>query len=376
MHVDNLPAFSNGWAFCATATTIVSGCVAERTRLSAYVLFSVVLSGFIYPMVVRWVWDDEGFLSHGTKELPWLKFHDFAGSVVVHVVGGTSGLVFARLVGPRLGRFMNHTPNANASITRPSRGGWFFFRGWSWRGGKKESIKVKSDDNDLYEDESMLEGHDPSLVAIGTFLLWFGWYGFNAGSTGQLSNGGADLAARAIATTSMSASGAVLMAVVLNRFHIIHFTPQVLCNALLSGLVSITASCTIVELWSAILIGAVGALFAMAADRLVTRIHIDDPLQAFAVHGASGIWGGLAVGIFGAEWSTNPASLEQFASQVIGVLVIFSWTVVMSVVTLSVIHGSLRLLRIGGLRVPSPRSSRVLIPSSRQIYWGAKRLEV
>jgi Amt family ammonium transporter len=106
VRVESLPAFTSGWAFCATATTIVSGCVAERTRLAAYVLFSVVLSGVIYPMVVQWVWHDGGFLSHGTAALPWLKFHDFAGSVVVHTVGGTSGLVFAYLVGPRLvGRY-------------------------------------------------------------------------------------------------------------------------------------------------------------------------------------------------------------------------------------------------------------------------------
>jgi hypothetical protein len=288
-----------------------------------------------------------------------------------------------------LGRFI--TPSLASGTGKPASRG--LFSGWSWRGRKAQSSKVKEEDQ--YEDESMLEGHDPSMVAVGTFILWFGWYGFNAGSTGRLSDGGAELAvglrvalhdahwtalyresmtrdlvpsssnrccclwcgpsppSRAIGTTSMSASGAVLMAVLLNLLHVIHFNPQVLCNALLCGLVSITASCTIVELWAALLIGAVGTLFVTAADRLVTRMHIDDPLQAFAVHGACGVWGGLAVGIFGAEWSTNPASWEQFASQVIGVSIIVSWTVSMSVIALFFIHGSMRLLRLGGLRVPA-----------------------
>jgi class 3 adenylate cyclase len=225
----------------------------------------------------------------------------------------------------------------------------------SWQGIiglQSEPTEVKSLD-DRYQDGAVFEGHDPSLIAAGTFILWFGWYGFNAGSAGQLSNGGAELAARAMSATSMSASGAVLMAVVLNYFRFVRFTPQVLCNALLSGLVSITASCTIVELWSALLIGAVGCLIFNAAEKLVTQGRVDDPLQAFAVHGASGVWGGLAAGIFGAEWSTNPASWEQFASQVIGLSVIAAWTVITSTITLYLISRSLRLLRIGGLRVPA-----------------------
>jgi ammonia channel protein AmtB len=334
---------------------LYSRCVAERTRISGYVMFSTVLAGVIYPMAAQWVWSDQGFLYTGTKALPWLKFHDFAGSVVVHVVGGVAGLIFSIAVGPRLGRFNTNKDsgsfNSNNGMEPNPRRSLFRL----WRSEKKESGRnsPKLHKTDQYEDGTMFEGHDPSLVAAGTFILWFGWYGFNAGSTRQLSDGGAELAARAFGATSMGAAGGVLMAVVLHSLCVVHFTPQVLCNALLAGLVSITASCTIIEMWAALVIGATGVLVAILANKAITWMRVDDPLQAFAVHGAAGIWGGLAAGLFGAEWSTHPAGWEQFASQVIGLVVIITWTAGMSSIALCLIQAFLQLLRIGGLRVPA-----------------------
>lgn len=310
-------------------------------------MFTVFLSGAIYPMVVSWAWTEGGFLKHGSEAIPWLKFHDFGGSVVVHAVGGVAGLIFAHAVGPRLGLFINHSPQlADGKI-------FYGHRIFCWLFGRKDKNIFRPELGSKVADKRLMEGHDSSLVAAGTFILWFGWYGFNAGSTGQLSDGGVELAGRAISTTSMSAAGGVLMAVILNSLGVIYFTPQSLCNALLSGLVSITASCSIVELWSALVIGAVGTLFSIGADKVMKDMYIDDPLQAFAIHGASGIWGGLAVGIFGADWSSNPAGGQQFASQVIGISVIVVWTASTTVFALTIVDLSLRIANVGGLRVPA-----------------------
>ena len=227
----------------------------------------------------------------------------------MYMVGGIAGVIFAWRVGPRLGRF----------------------------GGKKEKDKL------IYR----FEPHSYYLIGLGTIILWFGWYGFNAGSTMQLSQGNSKVAARIFATTSLSPSAAILTTfferlIRSNRCP----DPARMCNSAIAGLVAITACCADVEAWAAVLIGAIAGWVYLFAEQFLERIRVDDPLGAFAVHGACGCWGTLAVGLFGADWSDHPASLKQFASQCVGIVTISAWTSAMSLFCLFTYE------RLAPLRVP------------------------
>jgi Amt family ammonium transporter len=235
--------------FAGAAATIVAGAVAERMNFTAYLAYSFVLSAFIYPVVGHWVWGG-GWLSN-------LGFHDFAGSTVVHAVGGVSGLVGAWLLGPRVGKYnKDGSPNAIA-------------------------------------------GHSLPLASLGVFILWFGWYGFNAGST--LGMGEPDVVARvAINTTLAPSIGAVLAMVV---SWVKYGKPDLMLslNGALAGLVGITAPCAAVSPGAAIWIGAVAGVLVIFAIEWIDMIRVDDPVGAIAVHGVCGIWGTLAVGLWGLE---------------------------------------------------------------------------
>jgi Amt family ammonium transporter len=235
--------------FAGAAATIVAGAVAERMNFTAYLAYSFILSAFIYPVVGHWVWGG-GWLSD-------LGFHDFAGSTVVHAVGGVSGLVGAWLLGPRIGKYnKDGSPNAIA-------------------------------------------GHSLPLASLGVFILWFGWYGFNAGST--LGMGEPDVVARvAINTTLAPSIGAVLAMVV---SWVKYGKPDLMLslNGALAGLVGITAPCAAVSPGAAIWIGAIAGLLVIFAIEWIDMIRVDDPVGAVAVHGICGIWGTLAVGLWGLE---------------------------------------------------------------------------
>jgi Amt family ammonium transporter len=256
------------WAFAAAAATIVSGAVAERCQLSAYLFYTVGITGFVYPVVVHWVWDTSGFASAFSKTNVMLGgCIDFAGSGVVHMTGGWAAFVGAWVLGPRTGRF---------------------------------------------EDPASFEGHSTPLVIIGTFLLWFGWYGFNPGSTLKIDGYGRDMARVAVTTTLAAASGGV------SGLFLKRWIPKSLggsgiydishtCNSLLGGLVGITASCSVVTPACAVVIGIIAAFVYHGASCMMRKLKIDDPLDAFAVHGACGVWGVLSVGIFAAkEYSYSP----------------------------------------------------------------------
>ena len=236
-------------AFAATAATIVSGAVAGRMKFGAYLIFSAVLTGLIYPISGAWKWGG-GFLADA-------GFADFAGSVVVHAVGGFAGLAGAIVLGPRLGRFTD---------------------------GKS----------------TPLPGHNITFAAIGVFLLWVGWYGFNPGS--QLTYGGiaeSELTTYiALTTTLAAAAGAVTAMLVAWK---LFGKPDVTMalNGVLAGLVSITANCDQVSTTSALIIGAVGGLLVVGGIILLDKLQIDDPVGAWPVHGLCGVWGGIATGIFG-----------------------------------------------------------------------------
>lgn len=237
-------------AFCATAATIVSGAVAGRLKFSAYLIYTAVITGLIYPIVGFWKW--------GGGWLAAMGFHDFAGSLVVHACGGFSGLAAAIILGPRLGRFTSE--------------------------GKSVPIL----------------GHNLSLATLGVFVLMIGWYGFNPGSQLAFSGSGNVTAVCKIAvntTLAGCAGGLVGMAL---SWVVFKKPDLTMClNGILAGLVGITANCDCVTNGESLVIGAIAGVLVMAAIMLLDKLKIDDPVGAFPVHGVCGVWGGIATGLFG-----------------------------------------------------------------------------
>jgi len=287
------------WAFCVTASTIVSGAVAERMKLEAYFIYTIFITAFIYPVVVHWVWGGEGWASAFNENIPGpeLPIIDFAGSGVVHMVGGWSGLMGAILVGPRTGRF--------AQVA----------------------------------DAQDFTTHSIPLQAFGTFVLWFGWYGFNCGSTVAVygSMGTASLVA---VTTTLAAAAGGLTTSLVSRFYAKKWNIGLACNGILAGLVSITAPCSVVDPGYAIIIGMIGGFVYYGFSLLMITLKIDDPLDAAAVHGACGFWGVVSVAIFTTNENISRAGYLDFVAE-IGVgtrlgyqicvaLIITAWTMCLS----------------------------------------------
>lgn len=236
-------------AFCGAAATIVAGGMAERMKFGAYLIYSFLISAIVYPIVGHWIWGG-GWLSN-------MGFADFAGSTVVHTVGGVAALVGTSILGPREGKY-------------------------------KADGKVNP-----------VAGHSIPLASLGVFILWFGWFGFNAGST--LSVGDGSLIARVAINTNLAAAlgGISAMAVVWQRFGKPDLSMAM--NGALAGLVAVTAPCAYVEPWAAMVIGVIAGFLCVRAVELLDKLHIDDPVGAFPVHGVCGIFGTIAIGIFGKE---------------------------------------------------------------------------
>lgn len=283
-------------AFAATAATIVSGAVAGRMKFSAYLVYSAILTGLIYPISGAWKW--------GGGWCDAMGFQDFAGSIVVHAVGGFAGLAGAIFLGPRIGRFS--------------------------RDGKSQPIP----------------GHNISFAALGVFILWVGWYGFNPGS--QLTYAGAANANAttyiALTTTLAAAAGAVTA---LLTAWVMFGKPDVTMalNGVLGGLVAITANCDRVSQGESLIIGLIGGLLVVMGILILEKFKIDDPVGAWPVHGLCGLWGGLATGIFGDLPDGVGSVGEFFTTQVICSLSICVW----AFVTMSIVFGVLKA--IGMLRV-------------------------
>ena len=214
-----------------------------------------MITGFIYPVVVHWVWDGEGWISAFNADTFEGGMIDFAGSGVVHMVGGIAALVGAIAVGPRKGRFES-----------------------------KSSSKS-------------FGAHSAPLQVLGTFILFVGWFGFNCGSTLGVA-GYSHAMARAAVTTTLCAVAGGLTTTILGKIIDGKWDLGMMCNGILAGLVSITAGCSVVESWASILIGIIGGLVCFGASRALVYLKIDDPLDAFPVHGACGAWGCIAVGLF------------------------------------------------------------------------------
>jgi|Transcript_101123 Amt family ammonium transporter len=248
------------WTFCATSATIVSGGVAERVQFPGYLVFTACMTTFIYPIVVAWMWSSNGWLTAGgDKHLNEVGFNDFAGSGVIHMTGGIASLVGSIAIGPRKGRF------------------------------------------DPGEDPEKFNPHNLPFIVLGTFILWYGWYGFNCGSTlGMSTVNTGRLAAIVAMNTTLSASAGGLVVIVLRKLTQKRYDIGAMCNGILAGLVSVTAGCANVEFGSALLIGCVGGCVFNGASFLVRTVKIDDPIDAFAVHGACGCWGVLAAALF--DW--------------------------------------------------------------------------
>ncbi len=234
-------------AFCGAAATIVAGGMAERMKFHSYLIYSFIISAFIYPIVGHWIW--------GGGWLGKMDFADFAGSTVVHTVGGCAALIGTSILKPREGKYaIDGKPN-------------------------------------------VLAGHNIPLASLGVFILWFGWFGFNAGSTLGVADG--SVIGRVAINTNLAAAlgGIAAMATVWKRFGKPDLSMAM--NGALAGLVAITAPCAYVEPWAALVIGAFAGYFVVRGVELLDKLQIDDPVGAFPVHGICGIWGTLCVGIFG-----------------------------------------------------------------------------
>ena len=241
--------------FAGTATTIVSGAMAERTKFVSYIIFSVIMTGLIYPIFGNFAW--KGLFPGNEKGiLESMGFIDFAGSTVVHSIGAWAGLAGTLLLGPRLERYHDN---------------------------KIEPIF----------------GHNMSLAALGVFILWFGWFGFNPGSTGSIQGSSFPVIA---VTTNLSASAGAISAMIFSW--IVFKLPDmgITLNGILGGLVAVTAGCNNINPFSAILIGFIAGLLVVGGAILLDRLKIDDPVGAVSVHGLCGLWGTVAVGFF-----ANPA---------------------------------------------------------------------
>ncbi len=284
--------------FAATAATIVSGAVAGRIKFSSYLIYSVVITALIYPVSGHWIWGG-GWLS--SLETPMI---DFAGSTVVHSLGGWAALAGAMIVGPRIGRY----------------------------------TKVKGP----------IRGHSLTLASLGVFILWFGWYGFNAGST----TSGTDLTIAIISvTTTLAASAGVVSAMITSWLREGKPDIGMSLNGALAGLVSITAGTANVSPLSAVLIGVIGGIIVNYSVALFDKLKIDDPVGAISVHGVCGAWGTLAVGLFAQESFGGVNGLffgggiNQLLVQLLGVVAVFIWSFGLSTVMF------LTLKRTMGIRV-------------------------
>ncbi len=308
--VPNLDLFSNfetyDWStfffnlvFCATTATIVSGAMAERTKFLSYCIYSLVISAVVYPIEAHWVWGG-GWL---TNEIAGVYYVDFAGSSLIHMVGGISSFIGALILGPRWGKYLDK--DGKPTLKR------------------KEAKFVRA-----------IPGHNIPIGALGVFILWFCWYGFN----GAAASGMTQLAQVLVTTTVAAATGTISTMVftwIKNKKPDVSMT----LNGSLAGLVAVTAGCANIDVVGAFFIGLVaGILVDVTVEVVDKKLHIDDPVGAIAVHGANGLWGTIAVGLF--STGINPVGdsaqkglfygggLNMLGVQLLGIVCIAAWTIV------------------------------------------------
>ena len=271
--------------FAATAATIVSGAVAERIKLSAFMLFTIFYVGLVYPIIGSWKWGG-GFLDS------W-GFYDFAGSTLVHSVGGWAALVAVALLGARIGKFTKE--------------------------GKPNAIP----------------GHNIPLAAAGVLILWLGWFGFNGGS---VLSADPELTSLTLVTTCLAAAAGGVSSAIFSNFLYKNYDLTMFMNGVLGGLVGITAGADQMGPTDAILIGTIAGVIIVAGVAFIDRIKLDDPVGAIAVHLICGVWGTLAVGIFG-----NMAGIQQFFIQLAGVSIVGGFSVLSAFIILFILKKTIGL---------------------------------
>lgn len=283
--------------FCATAATIVSGAMAERTKFKAYLIYSACISVFIYPITGHWIWSAQGWLAN-------LGFHDFAGSTAVHSVGGWCALIGAAILGPRIGKY-----------TKDSKG---------------KVTKIHA-----------ILGHNLPLGALGVFILWFCWFGFNCGSTTAVTTSLGDIAM----TTNLAAAAATLTTLIITWVRYGKPDISMTLNGSLAGLVAITAGCDVVSYPGALIIGVVaGALIVVVVEFVDKKLHIDDPVGATGVHWACGIVGTILVGFFDTEKGVFYGGGFKFlGTQLLGVLSVGAYTAIVAFIIFTVINKTVGL---------------------------------
>lgn len=298
----NASSFVFNLVFCATAATIVSGAMAERTKFISYCIYSAVISLIVYPIEAGWIWNSQGWLVS-------LGFHDYAGSCAIHMVGGIAALIGAKILGPRIGKYVTD------------------------KDGKVTKVNA-------------IPGHAITIGALGCFILWFGWYGFNGAAATSVTELGS-----IFLTTTIAPAVATVVCMIYTWVK--NGKPDVsMClNASLAGLVGITAGCAALDAFGSIVVGVVsGVLVVWVVELLDLKLHIDDPVGAVAVHCANGIWGTLAVGLLANP--SAPAGLEglfytgnprQLLVQLLGVVAVGAWTAVLMFITFKIIKSTIGL---------------------------------
>ena len=281
--------------FCATAATIVSGAMAERTKFSTYCIYSAVISAIVYPIEAGWVWNSAGWLAK-------LGYVDFAGSSVIHMVGGIASVIGAAMLGPRIGKYTK---------------------------GKDGKVVVNA-----------FPGHSLTLGALGCFILWFAWYGFNGAAASDPTQ-----LAQILGTTTIAPAVATFVCMMFTWIR--NGAPDVsMClNASLAGLVGITAGCANVDAVGATIIGLVdGIIVVIAVEFIDQKLKIDDPVGAVAVHGCNGLWGTVAVGLF--DYNNGVfygGGFHQLGVQVLGVVCIAAYTAVAMTIVFTILKHTIGL---------------------------------
>ena len=289
--------------FCATTATIVSGAMAERTKFLSYCIYSAVISAFIYPVEAHWIW--------GGGWLAQMGFHDFAGSCAIHMVGGISALIGAKMLGPRIGKF---TKDKKGNIT-----------------------KVNA-----------FPGHNLAIGALGVFILWLGWYGFNGAAATSVEQLGS-----IFLTTTVAPAVATVVCMIFTWIKYGKPDVSMSLNASLAGLVAITAPCDVTDCFGAIIIGAVAGLLVVFGVWLLDYVlRIDDPVGAVAVHCMNGIWGTIATGLFATTSAPGNDTLTGLfygggftllGKQLLGMFSVIAWTVVTITITFMIIKATVGL---------------------------------
>lgn len=308
--------------FCATATTIISGAIAERAKFSTYVIFAFVFTTFIYPIAGHWIWQTDGWLTQ-------MGFIDFAGSTAVHVMGGFAALIYAVMLGARHGKY-----NEDGTVNPKP-------------------------------------GHNNLFAVLGVFILWMGWFGFNAGSTLAITGESASAVPLIILNTNLSAAMGGIMALLITWVKYKKADIAMTLNGTLAGLVGITAGCASVDPGGALIIGGIAGVVVTIGSEIVEKnLKIDDAVSSFSVHGIAGIFGTILVGFFSTDTGLlYGGGFEQLKIQAIGSFSVAAWSVAVTLIVVSVLKYTV------GIRVPLEHELVGLDNTEHNIEFDNKSIE-